>query len=112
MKSLSLLAAAATLSLSMGLAHAQGTTTTTTSSTWSNDQGTMFRDYSTTKKYTGYTDPAMKPAIGMELPGAVTVYPLPETMKVPTPEKYSYSIINNQPVVVERTSRKVVRVWE
>jgi hypothetical protein len=40
------------------------------------------------------------------------MYPLPETMKVPSADRYSYSIINNQPVVVERTTRKVVHSWE
>ena len=110
MKSLCLLAAAATMALGLGLAHAQSTTTTT--STWSNDQGTVFREYSTTKKYDGYTDPSITPSVGMALPDAVTVYPLPDTMKMPDADRYSYSIVNNRPVVVERNSRKVVRVWE
>ena len=46
-----------------GLAQAQTTTTTTT--TWTNDQGTIMREYSTTKKYVGITDPAMVPTVGM-----------------------------------------------
>jgi len=37
---------------------------------------------------------------------------LPDTVKVPTPERYSYSIINNHPVVVERSSRKVIHTWD
>jgi hypothetical protein len=39
------------------------------------------------------------------------VYPLPPTVEVPSANTYSYSIVNNQPVVVDRTTRKVVHVW-
>jgi hypothetical protein len=45
------------------------------------------------------------------LPQAVTVSPLPPTVQVPSPDSYSYSIVNNQPVVVDRTTRQVVHVW-
>jgi hypothetical protein len=54
----------------------------------------------------------MKPTVGTVIPGTITVYPLPETMKVPSSETYSYGIINNNPVVIERTTRKVVHSWE
>jgi hypothetical protein len=103
--------AAAALIAGLGIASAQTSTTTTTTSTWTNDQGAMFRQYSTTEKYNSVTDPGLHPSIGSELPGSVTVYPLPSTMNVPHAEQYSYSIINNQPVVVERTTRKVVHTW-
>jgi len=100
---------ASVLFAGVGIASAQTTTTTTT--TWTNDQGAAIRSYSTTQKYGSFTDPSLKPNIGMELPGTVTLYPLPETVNVPQPQMYSYSIINEQPVVVERTTRKVVHVW-
>jgi len=92
-----------------GLASAQTTTTTTT---WTNDQGKEITTYSTTQKYTSYSDPALKPTIGMALPGAVTIYPLPGSMKVETPDRYSYGIVNDHPVIVERTTRKVIHSWE
>lgn len=108
-KSLLSATVATALLASASLASAQ---TTTTTQTWTNDQGTTFREYSTTKKYTGFNDPAMRPTIGMALPDTVTIYPLPDTMKVETPDRYSYGMINNNPVVVERTTRKVVHSWE
>jgi hypothetical protein len=103
--------AASVLLTGVGLASAQ-TSTTTTSTTWTTDQGTTIRDYSTTKKYNSFNDPALKTDVGTELPGTVVLYPLPETMKVPDSERYSYSIINNQPVVVERSTRTVVHTWQ
>ncbi len=104
------MAAASALLAGVGLASAQ--TTTTTTSTWTNDQGPAFRQYSTTQHYSSFNDPSMKPSIGMELPGTVTVYPLPETMTVPDRDRYSYGMINDRPVVVERSSRKVVHTWD
>lgn len=80
--------------------------------TWSNDAGPALRQYSTTRQYKSYDDPAFQGNVGVEVPGTVTLYPLPDTMHVPSAERYSYSIINNNPVVVERTTRKVVHTWE
>jgi hypothetical protein len=93
----------------VGLASAQTTTTTTT---WTTNQGPAITQYSTTQHYSSFTDPALQPTVGMALPSTVTLYPLPDTVQVPNPESYSYSIINNQPVVVERTTRRVVHTWQ
>ena len=94
-----------------GAGFASAQTTTTTTQTWTNDQGTAITTYSTTQKYPSFNDPAMKPTVGMMLPGTVTVYPLPGTVTVTTPERYSYGIINNKPVIIDRTSRQVVHTW-
>jgi len=40
--------------------------------------------------------------VGAELPSSVTVYPLPETMRVPAPQRYAYGMVNNNPVVVDK----------
>jgi hypothetical protein len=105
------IAAASVLLAGVGAAYAQTTTTTTT--TWSNDDGTLMRNYSTTRHYESFNDPAWHPSVGAELPSNATVYPLPDTVHVPPADAdhYSYGIINNEPVVVERTTRKVVHTW-
>jgi hypothetical protein len=94
----------------VGLASAQTTTTTTT--TWTNDQGTTFRTYSTTKNYQSFNDPTLMPNVGVVLPSTVTIYPLPETVIVPNAGTYSYTIVNNQPVVVDRVTRRVIHTWQ
>ncbi len=104
------IAAAAVLMMSAGLAVAQTTTTTTTE--WTNDQGKTFTEYSTSKKYNSIADPAMKPTVGMVLPGSVTVYTLPDTMHITSPDRYRYAIINDHAVVVDTTTRKVVHTWD
>jgi hypothetical protein len=109
-KSLLSIAAASLLLAGVGLASAQTTTNTTTS--WTSDQGAAITKYSTTEKYTSFRDPSLKPSVGMALPGTVTLYPLPQTVQVPSADTYSYGIVNDHPVVVERTTRKVIHTWE
>jgi hypothetical protein len=108
-KSLFSIATAALLVSGAGLASAQTTTTTTTQ--WTAADGTAMTQYSTSQKYQSFSDPTLTPSVGMVLPGTVTVYPLPTTVVAPMPGTYSYSIINNQPVVVDTTTRKVVHTW-
>lgn len=111
-KSLLSIATASALLAGVGLASAQTATTTTTSMEWTKDQGTTITEYSKSKSYSSVNDPSLKTTMGMELPGTVTLYPLPETMKVPNADTYRYGIINNHPVVVESTTRKVVHSWD
>lgn len=102
--------AAALLLAGAGAVSAQ-TTTTTTTKTFTNEQGTVLREYSTTQHYNSYNDPAMHPTIGTAIPGAVTVYPLPGTVTVERPDRYNYAIINNNPVIIERENRRVIHTW-
>ena len=106
-----LLSTVAALTLAAGIGVASAQTTTSTTTTWTDAYGTTMREYSTTQKYKSVDDPSIHVQIGQALPSTVTVHPLPETIVVPKRESYSYSIINNQPVVVERDSRKVIHVW-
>ena len=108
-KTLFSIAVAAALLAGSGVVKAQTSTSTTT---WTTDQGATIREYSTTQKYTSFMDPNLKPNVGMALPGTITLYPLPDSLKVQTPEQYSYGMINNQPVIVERTTRKVIHSWQ
>ena len=84
---------------------------TTTTTTWTASDGTVIREYSTTQKYEPASVPDFDAEVGVVLPQNVKVYSLPSTVKVSDPDRYSYTIINDQPVVVERSSRRVVHVW-
>ncbi|MBM3597350.1 MAG: DUF1236 domain-containing protein [Alphaproteobacteria bacterium] len=103
---------AAALATGASIAMAQSTASTNTTTTWTNDHGTMFREHSKTQSYSSINDPALNPSVGVVLPNTVTVHPLPPTVKVPSAENYSYAIINQNPVVVERESRKVIHTWD
>ena len=108
-KSLFSIVTASAVLAGAGAASAQTTSTTTT--TWTNAQGNTISAYSTSKHYQSFTDPALTPTIGTPLPPSVTMYPLPDTINVPAATTYSYSIVNDHPVVVETTTRKVVHTW-
>lgn len=84
---------------------------TTTTITWTAADGTVIKEYSTTQKYEPVAVPDFNAEVGVVLPQNVKVYSLPNTVKVQDPDRYSYTIINDQPVVVERSSRRVVHVW-
>jgi hypothetical protein len=101
--------AASMLVLGSGYASAQVQQQTTT--TWTDQQGNIIREYSTTQRYNSINDPAINPRVGTVLPDTVTVYPLPPTIVVPEPDRYRYGIINNNPVIVERTDRRVIHTW-
>lgn len=106
---LSVVAATAMLLSATGAYAADVTTTTTT--TWTNEQGAMVREQAVTKHYNAVNDPKIIVSEGAELPQTVTLYALPETVKVPEPERYSYVIVNDHPVVVDKRTRRVVHVW-
>ena len=108
-KSLFAIVTASALLAGAGLAAAQTSTTTTT--TWTDAEGNIIRQDSTSQHYNSITDPSLQPSVGAELPSTVTLYPLPQTVTVPDPGQYSYTIINQHPVVVESTTRKVVHTW-
>jgi len=105
-------AATATLALLAGAAPvlAQESTTTTTT-TWSPAEGSELTQSWTTNRYAPVAAPDVQPSVGVVLPSSVTVYPLPPQMQVPDPQMYSYSVIDNRPVVVERSTRRIVHVW-
>lgn len=104
----SLLAVTAAALVASGLSFAADVTTTTT---WSDDYGNIFREYSTTKHYEPVSDPKIEVKMGVAVPTSVKVYDLPETIKVPDRTRYSYVILNDHPVVVERKTRHIVHVW-
>ena len=111
-KTLFSLAAATLLVAGAGVACADSTTTTTTTRSWSPDMGPALSQYSETHHWSSIDEPSLHPSIGMQVPPSVTLHPLPETMNVPDSSQYSYSIINNQPVVVKRSTRTVVHTWD
>lgn len=84
---------------------------TTTTTTWTASDGTVIKEYSTSQNYAPVSVPDFNAQVGVVLPQNVKVYSLPSTVKVSDPDRYSYTIVNDQPVVVERSTRRVVHVW-
>lgn len=106
-KFLPTLAAAVMLS---GAAFAQ-TSATTTTTTWTDEYGNVIREESVTKKFEPIVDPKLDVTVGAALPGTITVHPLPSTIKIEQPDRYAYVIINDDPVIIDKQTRKVIHVY-
>ena len=78
---------------------------------WTSAQGQTLVTTYTERHYVPYNDPSMTPEAGMVLPETVHVYPMPDTMNGAAYSNYSYAMVNNHPVVVVTTTRKVVHAW-
>ena len=114
MKSLYTAAVATVFLSSAGIAAAQtdSTTTTTTTTNWSPDEGTQLNQYYARNGFAPVTEPSLQVTVGTPLPPSVTFYPLPATIRVPGADRYSYTVVNRHPVVVDRTTRRVVHTWD
>ena len=93
----------------VGVASAQSETPAMPS--WTPQQGHTLVTTYTERHYVPYNDPALSPQAGMVLPETVHVYPMPDTMNGPAYSRYSYGMVNDHPVVVETTTRRVVHTW-
>ncbi len=49
-------------------------------------------------------------SIGAEIPASVELYAVPETVEVPSIRRYRYTVWNNQVVLVDPGTRKVVQI--
>jgi hypothetical protein len=49
--------------------------------------------------------------VGAEVPATVQLNPLPETIHIKEPARYSYVVVGEKPVIVERKSRRVIHIY-
>ena len=73
-------ALAAAMLLSSASAFAASATTTTT--TWTDEYGNIIREHSVTKRYKSVDDPKIEVHTGTALPSTVTLYDLPDTIRI------------------------------
>jgi hypothetical protein len=79
---------------------------------WTTGQGQTLTTTYQSMHYAPYSDPSMHPKVGMVLPETVHVYPMPDSMHGPAYSNYRYGMVNDHPVVVESTTRRVVHSWD
>lgn len=105
MKTHRLLSVIAVAALASGAAWAQTSTTTTTITT---DQAAKVKTYvmkeqKPSVKFSGTV------AVGTTLPADVEFYALPDEVGV---DRYRYTVVNDRTVLVEPSTRKVIRIIE
>ncbi|MBM3549226.1 MAG: DUF1236 domain-containing protein [Alphaproteobacteria bacterium] len=107
-----LLPLAVGIALLGGIGAAAAQSMASTPPAWTDEHGTAIRTFADSQKNPPYFDPNIKLSIGLELPNNVTLYPVPETLKIPSSELFTYGVINDRTVVVDRSTRKIVHIWE
>jgi hypothetical protein len=52
----------------------------------------------------------LRVSVGAEIPETVELYEVPSAVEVPTVRRYRYTVVNDQVVLVDPSSRKVVQI--
>lgn len=78
------------------------------------EHGNMLRQHSTSQHYNSVSDPNFHAQVGAILPGAVQIHPLPDTLapRVPQGHQYGYGLVNDRPVIVDHSSRRIIHSFD
>ena len=109
--SLAVLAAVA-LAAGVGTASAQSTTTTTTTTISPDQETTIYRTITHEQIAVQPPPPEWSPSVGIEVPAQVQLYNMPSTIDVPTVRSDRYTVVNGHVVLVDPSTRRVVRIIE
>jgi hypothetical protein len=97
--------AAAILATTAGIAAAQTAVIDLTP----DQRTTVYR--SVTRERIVVAPPAdFRARVGVEVPASVELYPFPETVEVPAIRRYRYTVIDNQVVLVDPGTHRVIEI--
>ncbi len=104
--------AAVALTAGIGTASAQSTTTVTTTTISPEQETTIYRTITHEQVAVQPPPPDWAPSVGIEVPAQVQLYNMPTTVDVPTVRSDRYTMVNGHVVLVDPSTRRVVRVIE
>lgn len=104
--------AAVALAAGIGTASAQSTTTTTTTTISPEQETTIYRTITHEQVAVQPPPPEWAPSVGIEVPTQVQLYEMPTTVDVPTVRTDRYTMVNGHVVLVDPSTRRVVRIIE
>jgi hypothetical protein len=110
----SLFAAAALFLATSGIAYANPVPAQITSETTkmlTDEDGNMIREVIREKRIAPVQDTQFDVKVGVEVPTTIQLNPLPETIHIKEPASYSYVVVGEKPVIVERKTRRVVHIY-
>lgn len=81
---------------------------------FSREHGHVIREYATGQGHRSLQSPDIHVRVGEPLHGSVDVHPLPESLRqhVPSGHQYGYGIVNDHPVIVEHSTRRVIHSFD
>jgi hypothetical protein len=82
--------------------------------TFSPEHGNVIRQHATTQHYQSVHEPSFHGQVGATLPGSVQFHSLPDALvtKLPTARQHQYAIVNDRPVIVDPSTRRVIHAFE
>lgn len=82
--------------------------------TFTPEHGDMLHQHAINQHYNSFRDPNFRAQVGATLPGPVQLHPLPDTLAphVPSAHQYRYGIVNDRPVIVDPSTRRVIHAFE
>lgn len=82
--------------------------------TFTPEHGQMLHQHSTHQHYNSFRDPHFHAQVGVVLPDAVELHPLPDTLapRVPQGHHYGYGLVNDRPVIVDHSSRRIIHHFD
>lgn len=81
--------------------------------TFSPEHGHMISQHATTHHHGSFHDPHFHAQAGVALPDSIQIHPLPDTLvpHVPSAHLYRYGIVNDRPVIVDHSTRRVIHAF-
>lgn len=82
--------------------------------TFSHEHGQMLHQHATAQHHDSYRDPHFHAQVGAVLPGSVQVHPLPDSLAIHVPQahQYGYGVVNDRPVIVDHSNRRVLHSFD
>lgn len=82
--------------------------------TFTPEHGRMLHQHAIGQHHNSFRDPSFHAQVGAALPGSVQLHPLPDTLAghVPSAHQYRYGIVNDRPVIVDHSTRRVIHSFE
>lgn len=82
--------------------------------TFSPERGSLIRQHATTQHDQSVREPSFHGQVGATLPSSVELHPLPDALvtQVPAARQHQYTIVNDLPVIVDSSTRRVIHVFE
>jgi hypothetical protein len=104
--------AAVALMAGAGTSWAQSTTTTTTTTITPDQETTIYRTITHEQVAVQPSTVTWAPSVGVVVPDQVQLYDMPTTVDVPMVQSDRYTVIDGHVVLVDPSSRKVIRIIE
>lgn len=82
--------------------------------TFTSEHRQMLQEHSSHQHYNSFRDPHFHAHAGAIVPEAVELHPLPDTLatRMPQGSHYEYGVVNDRPVIVDHSSRRVIHHFD